>query len=389
METWKKVVLWLLFVVVMLGVMFVDFPTMFLTALAVGGTYGFIKGIREGFAEQRIARQVPPLEDEEEWEDLSMDDESEEIIRTHDVLGHILLWGPPGVGKSRLARVVSNRLEDFYGYKPNFVTITPAQIESKEELDEIMLSIHYGDVVFVDEIHGLDRKIEEALYSAIQDGEYHIVKERMPQTIELPNVTFVGATTLPGTINKPLRDRFSLEIELSPLEEEHVTSILTDQQKVQNPESFEHYRGQERAKEIIFMHMAAIGEEAEEIDQEAARLLASRAFGIPRIGKQLYRHAEALSIYREVFKITPEIVGETFEMLGIDELGLHRIDRRIINLLVGRDNQPLGQKSLAMAVGISMGDLADMVEPRLMQTGMLELTPRGRKLTPQAVEQFG
>lgn len=243
-----------------------------------------------------------------------------------------------------------------------------------------MRGLEYGEIIFIDEVHSLPLQIEETFYSIMQDQKY--------LNQELPKFTLIGATTKAGLLDKPFRDRFTLEIELEPTTEENLIQILLDQEnRIPSPTSFEEYHGQDRAKLLLQTHIySLLKAEIKNVDPEVKKEIALRALGNPRVLKQLYQHVTAY------FKVVPDPTLndalDCFDLLGVDKYGLHYSDRRVIKALMDRGNKPVGLKALAGLSNVAPVDLEEMIEPRLVYCGFLERGPRGRTLTPKTLEVF-
>ncbi len=313
-------------------------------------------------------------------------DEEEQVGYDHPVFPHVLFYGPPGAGKTSLAETLSFELSQTYGREVRYHYFTPTGLSTQSDIDELVDAIEYGDVVFIDEIHGLDLKIEECLYSALQD--FYISRKGFQ--VHLPKFTMVGATTMAGNLSKPLRDRFPLAIELEPTSEENLKKIILDQQNgVPKPTKFSEYHGQEKVKLLLKMHITALfSSDTYSIREETIDLLAKRSLGNPRILKQFAKHVAAdqkvMKRPLEVWEAEELLTG----LLGIDSRGLHPADRRVIKALIARENKPIGVAALASVANVSKVDLEQMIEPRLELCGFLNRSPRGRMLTQVCIDEY-
>lgn len=306
-------------------------------------------------------------------EDKKVEKKEEKIIQSYKTLPHCLFYGPAGLGKTTLANVVQKECSKIYGQLTKFSIFTPSNLSSQEEVLALIKNIEYGDFVFIDEIHGLDLTIEESLYSIMQDFKYFYNGE----VIQVPKFTLIGATTLAGKLSKPLRDRFTILIELEHIKEDDLVKISYD---TTPPVSFDTYQGQESAKQILKMHIFSLNKnKINKIDHSIANELAKRSFGNPRIMKQLINHVIAFQTLAEK-NISESHLTQLMELLGIDEHGLDRADRRVISYL-GASPKPVGEDALARATGISKDDLISIVEVKLEHLGFLTRTPRGRELS--------
>lgn len=277
-----------------------------------------------------------------------------------DSLDHVLLYGPPGLGKTTLAGIIANEM----GTKLK-VTAGPA-IEKPGEMAAILNNLQDGDVLFVDEIHRLNRQVEEVLYPAMEDFVIDIVigKGAAARSIrlDLPKFTLVGATTRAGMLSAPLRDRFGVVNRLS-------------------------FYTVEELKQII-IHSAEILQV--EIEEEGAMELARRSRGTPRLANRLLKRVRDFAQIKYDGVITKEVTDFALDLLEVDKMGLDQIDRQIIMTLIHTfGGGPVGLETLAVSIGEDPGTLEDVYEPYLVQNGLLLRTPRGRMASDAAYEHFG
>lgn len=275
-------------------------------------------------------------------------------------LDHVLLAGPPGLGKTTLANIIAQEM------RVNIVTTSGPALERKADMAAILTHLQEGDVLFIDEIHRLNRSIEEILYPAMEDFEIDIVIGQGPSArtirLELPHFTLIGATTRSGLITTPLRDRFGFSHRLDYYSTEDLGRIVV------------------RSAEILGVA----------IDEEGAQELALRSRGTPRIANRLLRRVRDYAQVRHQGHITGLIALEALRLFEVDDEGLDRVDREILNLILHKfDGGPVGLSTLAVAIGEEADTIEDVYEPFLLQRGFLMRTPRGRVLTRLGYEHCG
>jgi holliday junction DNA helicase RuvB len=269
-----------------------------------------------------------------------------------EALDHLLLIGPPGLGKTSLAYIVREELG--VGLR----TVAGPALERKGDVAAILTGLGERDVLFVDEIHGLSRAVEEILYPALEDFRLDIVVGQGPAartlTLDLPPFTLIGATTRTGLLTTPLRDRFGMTFRLEHYEPEELALIVRRSARILGVES----------------------------SDEAAEEIAGRARGTPRIANRILRRVRDVAEVRHEGKITLEIAREALELLEVDGDGLERSDRALLRAIVEKfDGGPVGLSTLAVALGEEPDTIEDVYEPYLLQLGFVQRTPRGRIVT--------
>lgn len=275
-------------------------------------------------------------------------------------LDHVLLYGPPGLGKTTLAGIIANEMNVNLR-----VTSGPA-IEKQGDLAALLTNLNEGDVLFVDEIHRLHRSVEEVLYPAMEDNALDIIIGKGPSArsirLDLPKFTLVGATTRAGQLSAPLRDRFGVVMRLELYTPEELSRIVT------------------RSAAIL-----GIG-----IDEKGALKIAECSRGTPRIANRILKRARDFAQVVGNGIIDKEAAELALRRMEIDELGLDATDRRLLTTMIKSYNGgPVGLETISAAIGEEAVTIEDVYEPYLMQIGFLGRTPRGRIATPQAYEHLG
>lgn len=277
-----------------------------------------------------------------------------------EAMDHVLLYGPPGLGKTTLAHIVANELGT------NFRATSAPMLTKQGDLAAILTALEPMDVLFIDEIHRLPTAIEEVLYSAMEDFKLDIMLGEGPTAksvrIDLPPFTLVGATTRTGLLSNPLRDRFGIDLRLSFYSVDDLAKIIM------------------RSANIL----------GTQIDEAGARMLAASSRGTPRIANRLLKRARDFAVAIGKSSIDIDTIKTTLYQLHIDEKGLDEIDREYINAIIKHyAGGPVGIDNLAAALSEPADTIEDVIEPYLMQLGFVQRTPRGRIVTESGYKHLG
>lgn len=277
-----------------------------------------------------------------------------------EALDHVLLYGPPGLGKTTLSSVIANEMG------VNITLTSGPAIEKASDLAALLTKLNENDVLFIDEIHRLNHKVEEILYPAMEDFALDFIVGEGPSArsvrINLPKFTLIGATTKAGMLTGPLRDRFGVLCRLEIYSPEDLAKIVT------------------RSAKIL----------GEPIDSDAALEIARRSRGTPRIANRLLKRVRDFAIVMGDGKIDNKIAKLALDRMEVDSLGLDNVDRNILNAMINKfGGRPVGLDTLSAATGEEQCTIEDVYEPYLMQIGFVARTPRGRVPLPKAYEHLG
>ena len=275
--------------------------------------------------------------------------------KRHEPLDHVLLYGPPGLGKTTMAYVIANEMGGA------IKVVNGPSIERTGDLAAILSELEAGDILFIDEIHRLPRPVEEVLYGAMEDFELSIVinREGSSKTINmpLPPFTLVGATTRAGDLSSPLRARFGISAKLNFYQVKDLEEII------------------KRTSKVLGMP----------IEEEAAKILSERSRGTPRIANRIFKRVRDFASYENLDKIDVSLANRALNALKIDALGLDEVDIRYLETIIQRfHGGPVGLESIASSIGEEITNLEDVYEPYLLMIGMINRTPRGRMATEKA-----
>ena len=270
-------------------------------------------------------------------------------------LDHVLLYGPPGLGKTTMAYVIANEMGG------NIKLINGPSIERPGDLAAILSEIEPGDILFIDERHRLSRAVEEVLYGAMEDFNLSILVNQNGSShvlnMPLPPFTLVGATTRAGDLSSPLRARFGISMKIDFYNEEELEQII------------------KRTSLVL----------ATPIDDKAAKLIATRSRGTPRIANRLFKRVRDFANFKGLDEIDLELTNEALDALKIDSLGLDEVDIRYLNTIIKRfHGGPVGLEAIATSIGEELTNLEDVYEPYLLLSGLINRTPRGRVATEKA-----
>lgn len=278
----------------------------------------------------------------------------------NDALDHLLIFGPPGLGKTTLANIVANEMG------VNIKTTSGPVLEKAGDLAALLTNLEQNDVLFIDEIHRLSPVVEEVLYPAMEDYQLDIMIGEGPAArsikLDLPPFTLIGATTRAGSLTSPLRDRFGIVQRLEYYNIPDLTQIV------------------QRSAEFLNMTLA----------KEGATEIAARSRGTPRIANRLLRRVRDYAEVKSSGEITQQVAAAALDMLDVDQQGFDYMDRKLLMAIIDKfDGGPVGLDNLAAAIGEEKDTIEDVLEPFLIQQGFLQRTPRGRVASQRAYQHFG
>jgi len=319
-------------------------------------------GFRPGDDEQEMSLRPKSLREyigqEKVKQNLSISIEA--ALKRHEPLDHLLLYGPPGLGKTTLAGIIAAEMGQNIR-----ITSGPA-IEKAGDLASILTNLADGDVLFIDEIHRLSRSVEEVLYPAMEDYALDIMIGKGPTArsirLDLPRFTLVGATTRAGLLSAPLRDRFGIIFRLEMYEPEELAMIVKRSAGILNVQT----------------------------EPDGILEIARRSRGTPRLANRMLRRVRDFAQIRGGGVITREVARQALDMQGVDDLGLDQLDRTMLTTMMDKfGGGPVGLETLSAMTGEDASTIEDVYEPYLMQLGFMMRTPRGRVVTPAAYEHMG
>lgn len=272
-----------------------------------------------------------------------------------DCLDHIIIYGPSGLGKTTLANIIGNEM------KQKVTSVSAPTLKTVDDLIELLLSIKFEQILFIDEIHRLPKKLEEVLYFAMEDFVVDIIADGEKERVKIPTFTLIGATTSVGLLSEPLRNRFQIALELIPYNSMSLSDIV----------------------------MESVKKIGGSLTKDCAEMIAKRSRGTPRIANGFVKRVQDFALVLNQGKITKEIIEEAFDFLGVDKNGLTSQDRRYLTTMYNKFGlKSVGIDTLCSALNDDKNTIERTVEPYLIQEGFIVKTPRGRTLTKKAISEI-
>jgi Holliday junction DNA helicase RuvB len=374
----------------------------------------FYRRSEKKWFKEQVKRERESIEAEKR----KSEQEEREIRRllNHKTFPHLLVYAPPGFGKTTLIRIIINHLQEAYGHTINFYELTPSSIKSKRDLDGIFLNLKDHDVIFMDEIHSLPLPLAEAMYSAVQDYKYSFsAREEVNMNgmyfgqemgqggmIELPKFTLMAGTTERGMIPEPAEDRFKIVLELQPYTIEELAELVAGYvERRTAPSRLNEYLGQSSTKRIIKMNLEAINPNLNVfvdgniksrsgiITDEGCVEIAKRSLRTPRLAIRLTDHVLTFTVSQNIQVIDQKVVDEASRMIPIDKNGLRLDHLRLIKALLGAHKYTLGRGAIASATRTSQNNIQNRLIPQLDFSGYLTRNNRQMAvLTEKALEEY-
>ena len=306
-------------------------------------------------------------------------------VNNEPVLEHVFLYGPAGTGKTTFLECLHTEMQHHYGREIGFHLRIAGQLSSPRDLTELLAKVQHGDLVVIDEIHSLRLRVEELLYSVLQDSIYYPKRDEIAflsgeiirlgngeaKAVKLPQFTLCGATTNAGGVTRPLLERFPLIFRLERMSEENLQRVVAGLNGVKATKSFDSYYGQERVRKALRFHLDGLGKEAQSFSPEALRILSQVSLGTPRLANDYRLHAQRYAGAHGRITVMAEDVWESLALIEVDHNGMGYPERTIISALLERGNKALGLKAMASIADVSEQTVADMILPKMFAAGLL------------------